>query len=221
MSQSLHCALYQHFPWFQSLCCRKKWTGLIAPICGLTNLCHRFCLNFLLSCIFLRRESSHSVQVSYLKDISTHLDTLSTLCSSMRKKCQHRRIQQVRIVSGTRHNTTANLLGTLIILNSQGHTATTGRNITSYSILLATSSILIISYAVVEFDSHRFGGHMLTRQADFAKQQVLPWSWSHCSCPRVGKAVAGLEFINSPEKSDVIAVPMRTVTITVPSTILH
>lgn len=42
------------------------------------------------------RESTHTVNVKWLRDVSAQLESLSTICSTMMDKCQHKRIQKVR-----------------------------------------------------------------------------------------------------------------------------
>jgi hypothetical protein len=41
------------------------------------------------------RESTHSVNVKWLKDVTAQLESLSSMCVDMMHKCQHKRIQQV------------------------------------------------------------------------------------------------------------------------------
>ena len=47
--------------------------------------------------IIFIRESTNTVHVQWLRGVSSQLGTLSTLCAEMMNKCQHRRIQQVRV----------------------------------------------------------------------------------------------------------------------------
>lgn len=50
---------------------------------------------FLISLHTNHRDTSKSVNAQRLKDISTHLETLSSLCGELMTKCQHSRIKQV------------------------------------------------------------------------------------------------------------------------------